>query len=74
VIVSNSGVEAKDVTALAPLTHLRTLRLRSCPNVTDDVAAVLKGFAELETLDLHGCDKVTGTGLAELRALKNCGR
>jgi hypothetical protein len=67
--VRGTAVAVKDVQALAPLRHLRTLRLVSCGGVTDEVAAAARGFPELEALDLYGCDEVKGVGLGALRAL-----
>jgi hypothetical protein len=69
VCISDSEVEAKDLRALASLTHLRTLQLYSCPNVSDAVAAMVKGCAAIEALDFEGCGKVTGVGLGELQPL-----
>ncbi|GAQ91684.1 hypothetical protein KFL_008340040 [Klebsormidium nitens] len=67
--VDLSGVSAVDATWLAYVgayTHLRSLNLAACKNVTDASLWHLLGLSSLETLSLARCSRVTFVGLRHI--------
>lgn len=56
--------------ALGELTHLQELELTSSLEVYDEQLSVIAGLSHLKKLDLSGCVRVSGDGVAQLGRLR----
>jgi len=61
------SLDDRGVSLLAPLTHLRSLRLDHTTSLTDVGASVLADLPALGALSLHGCYRLSDTTLDTLR-------
>ena len=67
--IGSALTDATLATTLLPLTRLTRLSLRACSALTAAGAACLAQLAHLQDLDLTGCKRLSGRGLAALPAI-----
>ncbi len=53
------------------LTHLTSLNLKNCQQITDQGLTHLKNLTSLQSLNLSGCKKITDQGFAHLKNLNS---
>ena len=67
--ISSPRIRDSTFKTVAALTHLETLDLSSCWNLTDASIASLAALKQLQTLNLSECVKLKGASIASLAAL-----